>query len=498
MWNPMLNLFNRHPLPLATRVMVFVGVAISLSLILIGNLVLNAVEHHFAEQDASELTVMTDAVISALETSDNEPVRLRDALSNAISGHHGVYFQVRDEAGKILHNTVGTDPELSSTVNILPPMTAIHAGNLQTWRAGNSTYRGVSSRHQVAGQRYTVTTAIDMSFHLQFLQNFRRSLWIIMSLAGFITLSAAWYGVYQAHAPLRGLSERMGDIQADRLHVRLDPSSIPSDLQGLVTSFNHMISRLEDSFARLSNFSADIAHELRTPLTNLITQTQVGLSKARTAEEYRELLYSNLEEQERLAKMVNDMLWLAKSEHGLLKPVQAQLDLAGEVEELLDFFEALAEEKQIQLVLEGQAPLVLGDRAMLRRAISNLLSNAIRHTPAGAEVVVRLARHSGREVSLSVQNPGPKIPAEHLANIFDRFYRVDPSRVRQTEGAGLGLAIVRSIVATHGGRVEVASSEGRTTFTLIFPVQAKFFNQQVGQRVPSISRCRQRPKDSPT
>jgi two-component system heavy metal sensor histidine kinase CusS len=290
-----------------------------------------------------------------------------------------------------------------------------------------------------------------------------------MSLAGGITLLAAWYGVYQAHAPLRGFSERMGDIQADRLHVRLDPSIAPTELQGLVTSFNHMIGRLEDSFARLSHFSADIAHELRTPLTNLITQTQVGLGRARSLEEYRELLYSNLEEQERLAKMVNDMLWLAKSDHGLLKPVEVTLNLASEASELFDFFGALAEERQIVLALEGQVPTIQGDRAMLRRAISNLLSNAIRHTPSGGRVQIRLAAASNHEVSLSVQNPGPGIPAEHLAKIFDRFYRVDPSRTRQSEGAGLGLAIVRSIVKAHGGRVEAASAQNKTTFTLFLP-----------------------------
>jgi two-component system heavy metal sensor histidine kinase CusS len=308
-----------------------------------------------------------------------------------------------------------------------------------------------------------------MGFHLEFLRSFRRALWLIMTLAGAITLLAAWYGIHQAHAPLRRLSDRMGDIQADRLHVRFDPASVPSELQGLVISFNHMIGRLEDSFTRLSHFSADIAHELRTPLTNLITQTQVGLGKARASEEYRELLYSNLEEQERLAKMVNDMLWLAKSDHGLLKPLQTPLDLAREVHALFDFFEALAEEKRISLTLEGQAPTILGDRAMLRQAISNLLSNAIRYTPSGQTVLVRLVRLSDRRVSLSVLNPGPEIPSEHLPNIFDRFYRADPSRTRQSEGAGLGLAIVRSIVEVHGGQAEAASSPTRTTFTLYFP-----------------------------
>lgn len=462
-----MNLTKQRPLSLAARVMVFVGLAIALSLVLIGNLVFNAVERHFAEQDAGELVVMTEAVVKTMRNTSDNPKRLSEALSNAISGHHGVYFQVRDGQGEVVYATPGAS--LAQAANTLTPTPGIHAGNLQRWRENNKTFRGVSTQNDILGQRYTVTTAIDMDFHLQFLRSFRRSLWLIMGFTGIITLLAAWYGVHQAHTPLRLVSEKMGDIQADRLDVRLDPSSAPSELQGLISSFNHMIGRLEDSFIRLSHFSADIAHELRTPLTNLITQTQVGLGKARDSEQYRELLYSNLEEQERLAKMVNDMLWLAKSDHGLLKPAQMPLDLTSEVNELFAFFEALAEERQVQLTLEGQAPTIQGDRAMLRRAISNLLSNAIRHTPSGETVSIRLAKRSDHQVSLSVQNPGPTIPAEYLSHIFDRFYRIDPSRARHSEGAGLGLAIVKSIVEAHGGQAEAASERNITTFTLVFP-----------------------------
>lgn len=460
-----------QPLSLAARVMVFVGLTIGVSLILIGNLVLSAVELHFAEQDAGELAVMTEAVVKALHDGDTDSAQLSVSLADAISGHHGVFFQVRDAQGDAIYSMPGAD--LSQAADTLTPASEIDAGNVQTWQEGDKTFRGVLTLNEVMGQNYLITTAIDMGFHLEFLRSFRRSLWLIMSLAGAITLLAAWYGVHQAHAPLRALSDRIGDIQADRLHVRLDPSSVPSELQGLVTSFNHMIGRLEDSFTRLSHFSADIAHELRTPLTNLITQTQVGLGKTRAPEEYRELLYSSLEEQERLAKMVNDMLWLAKSDHGQLKPVQIPLDLVSEVHELFDFFEALAEERQICLALEGQAPTIQGDRAMLRQAISNLLSNAIRYTPSGEKVLVRLAQPLEHEVSLSVQNPGPEIPAKHLPNIFDRFYRAAPARTRQNEGAGLGLAIVRSIVEVHGGRAEAASSPNKTTFTLFFPATQK-------------------------
>ena len=146
--------------------------------------------------------------------------------------------------------------------------------------------------------------------------------------------------------------------------------------------------------------------------------------------------------------------------------------MAQEVRKLFDFFEALAEEKHIRLTLEGNAPMIKGDRAMLRRAVSNLLSNAMRHSPEEESVRVRLGVSDEGQVVLSVQNAGPEIPAEHLPRIFDRFYRVDPSRQRQSEGAGLGLAIVKSIVEAHGGRIDVSSFHGVTTFTIRLPQAA--------------------------
>lgn len=454
-------------LSLNSRVMLFVAAAIGLSFLMIGNLVHKEVERHFAEQDADELVVITRAVERALHAAEDQGLAPEHDLPGAVSGHHGVYFQVWDEAGRLVYGPA--DAVASLQANAYAPVARIHADNLYTWQSDGKTYRGTATYARIGGQDYRIVAAIDIDFHIHFLENLRRSLWMIMVAAAPITLLAARFGVHQGHAPIRALSESMGNVQADRLHVRLDPHAGPAELKTLVDSFNHMIRRLEDSFVRLSHFSADIAHELRTPLTNLITQTQVGLGRSRTLEEYRELLYSNLEEQERLAKMVNDMLWLAQSEHGLVKPVWEPLDLAQEVRELFDFFEALAEEKNIELVLDGKVPIIWGDRAMLRRALSNLLSNALRHAPAGASVMILLDSSPEGGALLSVKNPGLEIPAEHLPRIFDRFYRVDPSRKRQSEGAGLGLAITKSIVDAHEGSIELISERGVTQFTINLP-----------------------------
>jgi two-component system heavy metal sensor histidine kinase CusS len=197
----------------------------------------------------------------------------------------------------------------------------------------------------------------------------------------------------------------------------------------------------------------------------------VALSSARDNNEYKEVLYSSLEEYERMAQMVGDMLYLAQADNGLLSPGRESVNLANETNGLFDYFEAWAEERGVSLALTGSAT-VPGDRLMLRRALSNLISNAIRHTPPGQTVRVSLAMHGDKAV-VAVENPGPEIPAEHLPRLFDRFYRVDPSRQRKGDGAGLGLAIVKSIIDAHGGSIKVASGNQATRFQLTLSALAE-------------------------
>src|SRR5690606_34834482 len=245
------------------------------------------------------------------------------------------------------------------------------------------------------------------------------------------------------------ISAEIRRIKSDHLSIRLAPNTVPVELTELAVSFNDMLDRIEEGFSRLSNFSADIAHELRTPITNLKTQTEVALSQPRDIEQYREILYSNLEEYDRMAKMVSDMLFLAQADNQLLKPEFATVDLNAEIQDLFDYFSAWAEEREVGLHLTGSPVCVQGDRLMIRRALSNLLSNAIRYTPPGHRVTANLATND-HQVSVQIRNSGPVIPEEHLSRICDRFYRLDAARQRSGEGAGLGLAIAKSIIEAHG------------------------------------------------
>ena len=298
---------------------------------------------------------------------------------------------------------------------------------------------------------------------------FRQTLWVFMLLATLAMGLLGWFVVRRGLAPLQTIKRQAAAITANRLHTRLPVEAIPLELGDLASTLNDMLSRLEESFQRLSDFSSDLAHELRTPVSNLLTQTQVTLSRARTADEYRDILASNAEEFERLSRMIADMLFLAKAENNQLIPHPEPLELADEVAELLEFYGVLAEEKEIHLSVIGHGT-VSGDRLMLRRAISNLLSNALRYTPVGGTVTVRIETQGDEAVKLTVENTGSCIAAEHLPRLFDRFYRTDSARQRTTEGSGLGLAITRSILIAHGGDVSVSSAEGITRFTLSLPV----------------------------
>ena len=232
-----------------------------------------------------------------------------------------------------------------------------------------------------------------------------------------------------------------------------------------------MLARLEASFARLSDFSSDLAHELRTPVSNLLTQTQVTLARSRTSEEYRHVLASNVEEFERLSRMIADMLFIAKADEGQIVPSRVLIELDALADELIDFFRLIADEKNVALTRSGSGRMI-GDPSMIRRAISNLLSNALRHTDPGGRIEIAIDSSevlTPRRVCLVVSNNGETIAASQLPRLFDRFYRADRSRSGEGANSGLGLAIVKSIAEAHGGDVVVESGAVTTSFILRLP-----------------------------
>ncbi len=458
---------NRHR-SITFRLTLLFATVSSAVLLLLGLVVDRLVERHFEELDLEmldgKLAFVEHILYDARERRDIAilPARLEDALI----GHHGLNIAVLTPAGK----RIAATGEQVFPAALLDPKTAERRGPL-VWTEDGRTYRGIS-----AGARTRITDAptlvvalsTDIAHHEHFMRSFHVALWAVVGGAALLTGLLGWFAARRGLAPLSRMRSAAAAITADRLHQRLEAASIPPELAEVAETLNDMLARLEASFQRLSDFSSDLAHELRTPVSNLLTQTQVMLSKARTADEYREVLASNAEEFERLSRMIADMLFLAKSDNHLIVPNRERVDLADEVRGLFEFYEALADEKGLHLACSGSG-VVSGDRLMLRRAISNLLSNAIRHTPPDGRIDVRLRDANPSLVTLTVENTGETIPAEHLPRLFDRFYRVAAARQRAGEGAGLGLAITRSIARAHGGDALVRSSSGVTTFELRLP-----------------------------
>lgn len=436
-------------------------------LLVLGLLIGKSVEHHFEEQDMDVLTGKLELTRHALEKvhSQSDLDALPQQLDDSLVGHHGLAVVVVAPSGQTLFVTSGAEfPQV-----LLARNPAMGNSRLTIWKSKNGIpLRGISEVVQTGIQGSkpaVVAVATDISHHEQFMSSFRLTLWSVVILAALTTGFLSWMAVKRGLAPLHAIKRKAAAITADRLHSRLSTESIPIELVDLAETLDQMLARLEDSFRRLSDFSSDIAHELRTPVSNLLTQTQVMLSRVRTVDEYQDVLASNAEELERMAKMISDMLFLAKADNDLVVPNLEAVDLRTEAEGLASFYEAVAEENGVVLMVDGSAT-VSGDRLMLRRAMGNLLSNAFAHTPQGGYVRILISMIADRMATIQVENSGETIPPEHLPRLFDRFYRADPSRKRLADGVGLGLAITRSIIQAHGGTVSAQSADGVTVFEL--------------------------------
>ncbi|MGB3288605.1 MAG: Cu(+)/Ag(+) sensor histidine kinase [Burkholderiaceae bacterium] len=463
---------KRRPASLAVRLTVSIGAVITVVLLTFGWIVERSINNHFIQQDVDELNGVVQALKHTLATlpPDITLAELNQRLANAVSGHHNAQYRISSDSGVQIYATPGSN--LDRFAQIAQPVEKITIDTVGIWQDHDETFRGAVLRTGndsfPAPRILTLAVATGINFHLHYLESFRDYLRIITVVACLIAILATWVAVHQGHAPIRRIGREIRKIGSDQLHIRLEAHAVPTELVELAMSFNGMLERLEDVFRRLSDFSGDIAHELRTPITNLKTQTEVALSQSRTVEQYREILYSNLEEYERMAKMVSDMLFLAQADNNLLKPELVKIDLEAEIRILFDYLGAWAEERNVTLKITGQQICIFGDRLMIRRALSNVLSNAIRYTPPGNSVNVTLELVA-KAATVRIENPGPMIPAEHINRIFERFYRTDASRQRSGEGAGLGLAIAKSIAEAHNGTIHAHSTVQATAFEISFP-----------------------------
>ena len=327
----------------------------------------------------------------------------------------------------------------------------------------------VATLQEAGGQPLTIQVAQDRSADEQFTKEFAALLAIVMTFGVLASAAIASTVAKRGLRPLLEMAHSLNRIGPTHLNERVTPIGWPRELRPLAVAFDKMLARLEDSFRRLSQFSADLAHELRTPVGNILGESQVALTRTRTPDEYREVIESNVAECERLSGIIDNLLFLARAEAADGHIQRMVFDGTTAVAKIAALYQMIAEEQQITITCSGEAN-IYADRMLFDRAVSNLVENALRYTPNGGRILISIATTAAHS-EISVKDSGCGIAAEHLPRVFDRFYRADPSR--SSQGSGLGLALVKSIADLHGGTANVRSEVGRgTTVTLAFPSKA--------------------------
>lgn len=426
------------------------------------------IRHSFVEDKA----ILADKVAALhADLQENGPTRFAEELNGRKAGEHTAYWiRVLDPQGRTYAETSGMDQSLPPEIFPPPQKSVSIIGSPKDYRKGSKLFSLVSLNEESGSQPYTLQLAQDRSSDEVVERNF--AVLFVMVLCGSVLASAfiAVIVTKRGLRPLREMTQSVARIGPTHLKERVAPADWPRELKPLAIAFDDMLKRLDDSFTRLSQFSADLAHELRTPIANMIGEAQVALTRDRTAAEYRETIESSVGECERLSRIVDNLLFVARVDAAREPIARKRLDARAAVEKIAAFYQTVAEDHHITITCSGEGH-IYADPDLFERALGNLLDNALRFTPESGSIQIALSEHDGR-FEVAVSDNGRGIEPEHLPRVFDRFYRADSSR--GSDGAGLGLALVKSIVDLHGGSAIIESNVGRgTTVKLIFPLPRK-------------------------
>jgi len=419
------------------------------------------VRHAFAEDNA----VLADKISGLREDfKESGPGIFAEELRTRRDGDP-YFVRVLDSGGRIVTESPGMDRLIPPDVFPSAQGSTSSIGNPKDYRTGAKLFSLIPVNERTGGQTYTIQVAQDRSSDEQLERRFGILLGVV--LAGCLLASAIIAITVTKHGlrPLGEMTRSLERIGPAHLNERVSPAGWPRELQPLAATFDAMLARLEDSFTRLSQFSADLAHELRTPIANIMGEGQVALTRERTPREYREVIESNVAECERLSGIVDNLLFVARVDAARESIERKKFDGGAAVEKIATFYRMLAEERHVAIHCSGEGE-IYADPVLFERAVSNLVDNALRFTPDGGEIKISvMGRDAHSEIAVSDNGCG--IAPEHLPRVFDRFYRADPSR--SSGGAGLGLALVKSIIDLHGGTVRLESEVNRgTTVTITF------------------------------
>ena len=422
------------------------------------------VQHAFEEDNA----VLADKIsVLSADLKAGGPKATDEELKSVRTGEHPVYsVRVVDSAGRTVTETLGMNRLLPPSIFPSPRISTSSTRNPKNYRAGGRLFSLLTTIEEANGQPYTIQVAQDRSTDDRFTKEFGALVAVVLAFGILASTLIAITVTKRGLRPLGEMTRSLGRIGPTHLNERVAPAGWPRELQPLAVAFDAMLKRLDDSFTRLSQFSADLAHELRTPITNILGEAQVALTRDRTPAEYRETIESTIGECERLSGIVDNLLFVARVDAAREPIAPTRFDARAAVEKIASFYQMIADDHHVTIRCSGEGQ-IYADSALFERAVGNLVDNALRFTPANGSIQIAIAEHAAN-FEVAVSDTGCGIAPEHLPRVFDRFYRAESSR--GSDGAGLGLALVKSIVDLHDGSARIQSEVDRgTTVTLIFP-----------------------------
>jgi two-component system, OmpR family, heavy metal sensor histidine kinase CusS len=423
-----------------------------------------AVQHAFAEDNA----ILADRV-GALSADFKESGSdiFAEQLKASHAGEHPAYWiRLLDSRGRTYAETPGMNRLLPAEIFSPGQASASTLRSPKDYRRDGKLFSLVALQENSDGQDYTIQVAQDRSSDEQLERNFAVLLVVVLSGSVLVSTLIAVTVTKRGLRPLGEMTQSLGRIGPTHLKERVAPAEWPRELQPLAIAFDEMLKRLDDFFTRLSQFSADLAHELRTPVANMLGEAQVALTRDRMPAEYRETIESTVAECERLSGIIDNLLFVARVDAAREPIARGRFDARATVEKIAAFYQMVADDRHVAISCSGEGQ-IYADPALFERAVGNLVDNALRFTPENGSIQIAVAEH-GANFEVAVSDNGWGIAPEHLPRVFDRFYRAESSR--SSGGAGLGLALVKSIVDLHGGSAKIESEINRgTAVKLIFP-----------------------------
>lgn len=467
----MLNINKRlKRLSITTRLTLlyslFAFIILTVAILFLYSILINELRHENEKFLLDEIAILR----SIIQAQPNDLSKLQHEIAEIAKNRYCV--RILDKAG---------NPLLATTSMTIPPNIFPQPLSIKYERIEKNLSHIKQFNHYFLTSAWVLLPSLNTQWQLQIsldarhdhniINKYTENLILVLIVGIFCFAFMSVIVARRGLRPLRSIANTTRKISAEKLNKRLDLASWPYEIASLAESFNKMLDRIENSFKHLSQFSADLAHELRTPINNLMGEAEIALSRSRSAEEYRHVLESALEEYHQLSRMIESLLFLARTDNAKAALELTQFDVKAVLLAMRDFYEVLAQEKNVHIECVGDTQLLTADLILFRRAVNNLLSNAMKYTPIGGTIKLKVEKPDAKHIAIVIEDTGSGIPKEHIPKLFDRFYRVDAARSKDSGGLGLGLAIVKSIMDLHQGTIKITSQVGiGTSVSLIFPL----------------------------